>query len=299
MFRMLRSWAWTLGIVLLASDAFAQAAHDDRAAAEALFTEGRSLMKEGRYDEACPKLRASYVLDPALGALLNLGECFERAGKTASAWRTFHLAITEAQRQGRKDRETTAEKRAKALEPRLSFLEITGPVPAGSRVLRNGVEVPPSLIGAQMAVDPGSHTIEVMGTSGPSWTTTVTVKAPGVVRVSLAQPGSTAARTAAPSPLMPDTPPAAPADMSRRPSNLRWVGVGSGVVGLGAMGVGSYFGLRAASLKSDSGCGATCTPQGAATLDDARDSGNVATGAFVAGAVLLGVGLVLWVIGNQ
>jgi hypothetical protein len=307
---MLRCWAWTIGLLLFSSDAFAQAARDDRAAAETLFTEGRALMREGRYDEACPKLRASYVLDPALGALLNLAECYERAGKTASAWRTFHQAITEAQRQGRKDRETLAEKRANALEPNLSLLEITGTVPIGARVLRNGVEVPPSLIGAQLPVDPGSQTVEVSTASGSHWSTTVNVKAPGVVRVRLPasagapQPSPQAQQYMTPgaAPLVPDTapPPPPPRETTASgPSSLRWVGVGSGAVGVVGIGIGSYFGLRAASLKSDSGCGATCTPEGAETLADARTSGNVATGAFIAGGVLLAAGLLLWLLGSQ
>jgi hypothetical protein len=298
MLTMARCWAWTIGFLLLAPNAFAQGTRDDRAAAETLFGEARALMKEGRYEEACPKLRASYVLDPALGALLNLGECFERAGKTASAWKTFHLAITEAQRQGRKDRETLAERRANALEPKLSFLEITGTVPAGARVLRNGVEVPPSLIGAQMPIDPGSQTIEVSSASGSHWTTTVNVRAPGVVRVSLPPTGASSPQPGAP-PLVPDTAPAPPREASNGPSSVRWVGVGAGALGVVGIGIGSYFGLRAASLKSDSGCGATCTPEGAQTLDDARTSGNVATGAFIAGGLLLATGLLLWLVGAQ
>ncbi len=49
---------------------------NNRAAAEALFSEGRSLSAKGRYAEACPKFEASQQLDPGLGTMLNLAECY-------------------------------------------------------------------------------------------------------------------------------------------------------------------------------------------------------------------------------
>src|SRR5262245_52463521 len=40
------------------------------AAAEALFEVGRDLMKDKKYSEACPKLKESLRLDPAVGTML-------------------------------------------------------------------------------------------------------------------------------------------------------------------------------------------------------------------------------------
>ena len=57
----------------------------DKAAAEALFDQGVRLMKQNNFAEACPKLEESDRIDPAVGTLLYLGECYERVGKTASA----------------------------------------------------------------------------------------------------------------------------------------------------------------------------------------------------------------------
>ena len=72
----------------------------EQAAAEALFQEARQLMKTGAYAEACPKLFDSNRLDTAVGTLLYLGECYEKSGKTASAWTTFLAAAESAHRTG-------------------------------------------------------------------------------------------------------------------------------------------------------------------------------------------------------
>ncbi len=75
-------------LVSLVSAAPAHAQAEDRAAARALFDEGRQLMAAERYDAACPKFEAARKLAQSTGVLLNLGECYERLGRTASAWDT-------------------------------------------------------------------------------------------------------------------------------------------------------------------------------------------------------------------
>ena len=97
--------------------AFAQSR--DPAAAEAAFSEGQSLMKQGRFEEACRKLEASHALDPATGTLLNLGACYEKTGKTASAWLRYREAAASALAKGQREREEIARARVNALEPQL------------------------------------------------------------------------------------------------------------------------------------------------------------------------------------
>ena len=60
--------------------------------AEVLFDQGRKLMGQQRYEEAAHKLEQSESLDPGVGTLLNLADCYVHLGRTASAWATYRSA---------------------------------------------------------------------------------------------------------------------------------------------------------------------------------------------------------------
>src|SRR5690349_23522444 len=115
--------AISIAISLIAPWAGAQSA-SDKATAEALFSDGRRLMSQGNYREACPKFEASLKLDPGVGAMLNLADCYEKNQQTASAWAEFREAGAAARAAGSKEREDLARRRAAALEPKLSRLTI-------------------------------------------------------------------------------------------------------------------------------------------------------------------------------
>ena len=92
-------------------------AGDDKAAAESLFQAGVDLMNQQRFAEACPKFAESQRAEPSTGTLINLGSCYERIGKTASAWAVYVEAVELARKQGRTDREATASGRVAACGP--------------------------------------------------------------------------------------------------------------------------------------------------------------------------------------
>ena len=119
-----------LGLLALTPQRADAQSTGSQAAAEALFREGRRLMEEGNYDEACPKFEASNRLDVAVGTLLNLGVCWEQGGRLASAWATFLEAAALAARTGSPEREQLARSRAAELESRLIRVRVIVDSPA-------------------------------------------------------------------------------------------------------------------------------------------------------------------------
>src|SRR5688572_7792688 len=151
--------------VVLALQHGAQAQVRDAAAGEALFQEGRRLMKAGDFAAACPKLEESLRLDPALGTLVNLASCEEQQGRTATAWQHWRSAIEQLPSSDK--RRSTAQARAAALEKVLARLTITlAPgAPAEAEVKRDGVRLGRASLGLALPVDPGHHVVVVTARS--------------------------------------------------------------------------------------------------------------------------------------
>ena len=99
--------AAALCVCLLPGIATAQSTN--KAAADALFNEGKRLMGEGKFAEACPKFKDSQAADPAVGTQLNLARCYKKAGLTASAWSEYRSAAAAARTAGQSKREEFCE----------------------------------------------------------------------------------------------------------------------------------------------------------------------------------------------
>ncbi len=264
------------------------------AAAESLFQEARKLMDAKRFNEACPKLVASYKLAPAVGTLLNLADCYERAGQLASAWARFHEAIALAQRLGRPDREKTAKERADKLEPRLIKLTITGREP-GIEVKLDGNVLDPTVLGTPVPVDPGKHTIDVSAKGKKSFATTLDVsdraRSP-VVEIPVLE-------TTDPDGKGTPTPPVDALPVIAHPDGSTQRILGIAGMGLGGVGlvVGSIFGLRTSSKWSDAKqhcTGLECDRAGVELAASAKNAGTASTVSFIAGTLLLAGGAALF-----
>src|SRR5215510_10868859 len=135
---------------------------------------------DGDVAEACARFEASMTLVPRLGVQLNLADCYERIGKTASAWVAFGEAAALARRIG-DQRESYARERRDALVPRLARLRITvaGDVIAGVVITRDGVSVAPSAYGVAVPVDPGRHSVEVKAPARIPWSIEVVASVAG------------------------------------------------------------------------------------------------------------------------
>ncbi len=190
--------------------------------AEALFDQGLRLMKSGDNGAACPKLAESQRLDPGIGTLLYLADCYRSLGKTASAWVTFREAAFQARKSGQVERETTATHHAEALRKSLTLLSLQfETVPAGVNLDLDGHPVSPELIGLPFPLDPGRHTLDVSAPGLVPWSTTINVEpVPGVQRVRVPALAPRRIRPARPAPIL-------------SPSRSPWTGVGWVALGTG------------------------------------------------------------------
>ena len=168
-----------IGGPLLPNLCVAQSA-GNKAAAEAIFEQGKLLMQSGDYQQACVKLEASRKLDEGIGTMLYLADCYEKVGRTASAWALFKEAASIAGAQNQDSRQKLATQRARALEPGLVKLTIDvvqkNESLLGFEVRNDGVTVPPAQYGAPVPVDPGEHRIEASAPGKRSFNEVVTVQ---------------------------------------------------------------------------------------------------------------------------
>lgn len=159
-----------IGVICGALLARSAAAQTDSAAARALFGEGRKLMEQEQFEQACPKFEESLRLDHGMGTQFNLAHCWDKLGRTASAWALF-LDVAAAARAGNQpQREAAARERAKALEPKLTRLRVEVPDPAtDAKVMRGDQEIGAAAWGTAMPVDPGTHVIRVTAPGKQPW----------------------------------------------------------------------------------------------------------------------------------
>lgn len=157
-------------------------------AAEKLFQDGKKLVAEGKLAEGCDALRKSNELEPRVGTLLNLGDCEEKRGRTATAWETFTSARALANQKG-DARGGEADRRAKTLEQKLPYLTVRAPTarPAGLVVKRDGKEVPGPELDHEVPIDPGTYQLEAIAIGYLPWkqTTVVTAGQKQVVAIEL------------------------------------------------------------------------------------------------------------------
>ncbi len=270
-----------------------------RATAEALFQQAAQLMEQKRFNEACEQFAASQELDPGLGTTLYLADCYEQAGKTASAWALFQEAADGARRAQQADREQIANERAAKLKERLSKLELR--VPPARRVpgleLRiNDAPVPSASWNVPLPVDPGQTRIEARAPGKKPWS--VQLKVADGPANQFVEVGELAN---APQPLALDSASIVSEKLAPRDAGAtqRTIGYVVGAVGVVGLAVGGYFGYRALSLNKESkgNCRAddpnACTSAGVAAREDAQTAGTVSTVASISGGALLATGLTL------
>jgi hypothetical protein len=289
-----KTWRVAIAIApMLAITSGASAQGTDVATAQVLFDDAKRLMLANNFAEACPKFLASERLDPKVGTMLNLADCYEKNGQTASAWARFLEAKTMAERAGQTEREAFARDRAAALARRLSKLTVVlsaeaRPI-AGLQVKRDDVPIDPAALGIAAPVDPGAHVIEVTAPGRQTWSTKVDVGADGAqetVEVPRLAEAEAKTETAATSVTTKSDVPA-----------QRKLAIAAGGVGVAGVAIGSVLGVLAMTKWSDAkdGCDeAGCTGASVSEGQSAETLGNLSTVGFIVGGVALAAAAVLW-----
>jgi hypothetical protein len=310
--------ACLLSVLAAPRVARAQVSAEEKATAEAVFEEGMRLIKQGNFAEACPKFEMSQRVEPAVGTMLYLAECYENTNRTASSWAMFREAASLAETSNQVERMKTAQARAKRLEPRLAWLTIDVPKDAalpGLQLRRNGVLVSSELSGTATPVDPGEVLVEASAPGHLPFSTKVKVAAKGRVSVTIpalqpspaVPPVAAAAVVTQPesAPPVAANPPAtqaapaastlpAPAPVEQR-SPIPWIVGGAGVA---ALGVGTYFGLTAISNadKARELCpnGQCHDEAGQTAADHAHTQATISNVSFILGSAAVATGVVLY-----
>lgn len=172
----------SLSLISVAVASSLAAAQPASVQAEALFRQGKSLMGEKKYAEACAAFESSQKIEPSVATLLNLADCREKNGQLATAW--GHFLDAEKQTRAGADATSkamngTATKRGAALEAKLSKLTISVPAAsqvAGLEVWRDATKLDPNTFNAALPIDGGTYKISARAAGHAEWTRSVTVK---------------------------------------------------------------------------------------------------------------------------
>lgn len=301
--------ALAMGCAFLALCPTAHAQNRDQALAQSLFDAGRQLMAQKKYSQACPKFEDSEKQDPSPGTLLNLGECYEALGKTATAWARYESAATMAHAASRDQLEKLAINHANKLQGHLSKLTIKGPATpiAGLKVQLDKSDVGSASFGIAVAIDPGQHTIEASAPGYKSWSTEVTVGPNGAqvtTQVPALQKLPPGAKPAAqPSEKSNTTTGAAVMrDLGKAHGPSKTLALVVGGAGVAVAGVGAVFGIMAASQASNAKSDPTlcpnkvCTPAGRKEIDSASTKAMISTIGVGVGAAAIATGVVLFLL---
>jgi tetratricopeptide (TPR) repeat protein len=253
------------------------AAQSAGAQALVLFENGKKLMTQDSYAEACAMLEAALKLEPTTNTVAVLANCREKNNELASAKGLYDRAVREMRNASDpkiiKLRETMQQRSAK-LDPRMSKLTIRvlkEGRPPGLEILRGDEHVDAAAWNLALPVDGGTYKISARAPDRREWTTTVQVKPEGDLQVvdvpmlvstmdPMKEPPKPAPN-AAPKLATPDAVltsaavVSTPASRNRRDLRVPLY-VGAGVLAAGAIGVelwgrATYSDARAAPIVAD------------------------------------------------
>jgi hypothetical protein len=282
------------GLAILLLPAAARAA-DSRpepdAQAVVLFDEGRRLMGASQFREAIPRFEESLRHARTVGALLNLGRCYEEVGRAASAWATFRAAAALA-RELHDAREAAADRFANAVHAKVATLTLDARAlagVAGARVSRDGVPLDAAERDTPAPVDPGEHVFEATAPGKQPRRASVTIAAGAAATVHLD------ALVDAPEPPSGSAPATAPRSSAQRTVGYVALAVGGGGIVVGAVGGALALAKHNQAVAACTSYPDHCPSSGAAEGPNNASSSwaTVSTAGFIAGGAILAAGVAI------
>jgi hypothetical protein len=309
-----------LGFGLMTAVALPARADD----AARLFDEGLKDMLAGRHATGCPRIAKSYDIEPLLGTLFTLAECYAKAGKPASAIARYteylerYAKLPPAQKRAQRERaQVSLKERATLLGdvPRLT-LSLPASAPPGTVVTKDGVMFDATSLDTTMLVDPGEYVFTTQVPGGPVNEERTTIRLGEQQKIELVVIAGSTTTGASPvlgtsgpepqshgeSPVSePEEPPfedqgSGETEGERQGSQRIWV-YAAGGAGLVGIAVGSVTGAlvlseRKAILK-ECDDDHRCSDKGLAAVDRAQTLGVVSTIGFAVGATGIAAATIL------
>ncbi len=299
---------WIVSAVFVGLVATANAKPAAGAQAEVLFNDGKALMTQKKFAEACDKFESSQKLDAAITTLLNLGDCREKNGQLTTAWGLF----TEVERQTRGDKSeaklaSVAHARAQKLEARLSKLTIQVASDAklpGLEIKLDGEVVLPGTWGSALPLDGGHYKLAATAPNAKPWSTELDIAIEHDAKVIDVPTLSTLSTPDHPSALIvpvvagekPIEPP--PVSHGEVPAHSHTGAVVATVAAVALAGGALGFELWGRGLLDDASKEPDNMRQ-SSLYDQANARHYVAQGLGVAAVIVTGVAIYLWVRGGH
>ncbi|GEM_PF-2264292 len=265
-------------LVSLASPAIAE----DLEKAQELFEQGRALVGENKYKEACPLFEQALGLGAGIGTELNLALCWAKIGRLIDSQKLLATLVKKTTDPSMIKAHQVAEQNLAEVTDRMPKLQIErGSLSASTTIYLDGTELVDT--SEPIPVDPGTHEIEAEGATKQT-VTAVEKQVTEVILVAGADTGGIG-------PVEPTKP--GWFDGDRRPLYL-------GGAGVALLLTGTITGIVTLSRRSDGialcegpETALMCGPEGRAKLDSARTLSHVTTAFFVIGTGLVVTG-VIW-----
>jgi tetratricopeptide (TPR) repeat protein len=291
----------TVTLIALVALCGSAAAEKDKDKADALFRQGKKLMGEKRYADACQSFEQSFTLDPGIGVQLNVAKCYEEWGKLATAYRAYKKAEDLA-KETHDSRVGKIHELADQLDTQVPKLTVHMPKNADTDDLKvwiDGAALEISALSEPQLVDPGPHLLEYQVGGAKKKSKVVPSERGGGSEVTLDVPQKTITKPDKPDrPDKPDIEVVKPLpDPGRTQKIAAYATGGAGVV---MIGISTVLTLSARGKYNDAlalNCGGMtngCNAQGLKDTHDARSSANVATVVFLLGLGAVGGGVALY-----